>query len=127
MNIEKSIKLMKVIKEILPEHFNFDFGKPEINEVIKRLQMWEDFKKLYGYKDMFWEVQAGLPKNVSEAMDRFEEKYFPKPRIHNVIEVDVLASNHDVINELAKEIQEMNGRRFDKGKIRVVSTRWVRD
>ena len=122
-------------KEIIDklERWNFQIDKVfkcyglTIDEVIKRLQMWEDFKKLYGYKDMFWGGQGGqanFPENISKAMDNLEEKYFPK-EIHNVIEVDVLASNHDVINELAKEIEEMNGRIFDKGKIRVISTRWA--
>ena len=62
-------------------------------------------------------------------------KYCPfcgKP-IHNeteirrIIEVEVLASNKEAINELEKNIYDMNGRRFDKGKIRIVNTRWKRN
>jgi len=49
MNIDKSVKLMKVIKEILPDHFNFDFGKEEIDEVITRLHMWTAFRAKYGH------------------------------------------------------------------------------
>ncbi len=46
--------------------------------------------------------------------------------IRKTIEVEVLASNREVINELEKNIYNMNGQIFDKGKIRVVSTRWIR-
>ena len=129
MNTEKSIKLLKVVKEILPEHYNFDFGKEEIDEIIKRLQMWEDFKKR-GFNESFLKLNDDCTISkfkIDPYMDNFEQEYFQKPKIRKTIEVDVLASNKEVINELEKEIDEMNGRIFDKGKIRVVSTRWKRD
>ena len=127
MNTEKSIKLLKVIKEILPEHYNFDFGKEEIDEVIKQLQRGNNFEQIYHkVKDIIYSHNLiWLQKQMYE----LEVKYFSeeKPKIRKIIEVEVLASNREVINELEKEIDEMNGRRFDKGKIRVVSTRWVRN
>lgn len=121
MNTERSIKLMNVIKSILPEHYNFDFGKPEIDEIIKRLQMWEDFKKEYGA----YIFSPNL--TIEDMMNRLEEKYLPKPKIRKEVRVEVLAENEDVIDELAKEIEDMNGRIFSKGKIRIVTTRWERD
>ncbi len=130
MNTEKSIKLMKVIKEILPEHYNFDFGKPEIDEVIRRLQMWEDFKKKYKHNafEKLNKDECVQEKDlVGNIMDNFEKEHFHIPHIPNVIEVEVLAENRDVIDELAKEIEDMNGQQFRAGKIRVVSTRWVRE
>lgn len=123
MNTEKSIKLMKVIKSILPEHYNFDFGKPEIDEVIKRLQMWEDLKEKCG-NCVIQPIEGEL--NFNDAIREIEQKYFPEPRIRKFIEVEILAENEDVIDELAKDIEEMNSRIFDKGKIRIVTTRWER-
>ena len=76
MNTEKSIKLMNVIKSILPEHYNFDFGKPEIDEVIKRLQMWEGFKEKY--KGCYLMVSQSA-RGLSHLMEEFEKEYFPKP------------------------------------------------
>jgi len=128
MNTEKSIKLLKVIKEILPEHYNFDFGKEEIDEIIKRLQMWEEFKKERVLYEL--DIVSESPKygqyTIGYLLEKFEKEYFSK-RIFRTVEVEVEASNQEVINELAKDIEEMNGRRFDKGKIRVVNTRWARD
>ena len=65
-------------------------------------------------------------KTKGEVLD-FLENDVTEFRIRRTIEVEVLASNQEVINELAKDIEEMNGRSFDKGKIRVISTRWIRD
>lgn len=77
MNTEKSIKLMNVIKSILPEHYNFDFGKPEIDEIIKRLQMWENFKKALGSRYIHYS-NINFQKTISEAMEEFEKECFPK-------------------------------------------------
>ena len=78
MNTDKSIKLMNVIKSILPEHYNFDFGKPEIDEVIKRLQMWEDLKEKCG-NCIIEPIEGEL--NFNDAMKDIEQKYFPKIQI----------------------------------------------
>ena len=65
-------------------------------------------------------------KTKGEILDFLQDDVVEN-RIDRIIEVNVLASNKEVIDELAKDIEEMNGRSFDKGKIRVVWTRWVRD
>ena len=124
-------------KEIISklERWKFQIGKVfksyglEVDDVIKYLQMWEGFKK--------WSIKNGvgifsnnvlinLTENSEDLMDEFEKDYFAKPKIKTVIEVDVSASNQEVINELAKSIEDMNGQNFYKGKIRVVGTRWTR-
>ena len=117
MDTEKSIKLMKVIKEILPDDYSFDFGKEEIDEIIKRLQMWEDFKEKHGNE--FFHNDEKWTAKLSLLMDEFEEKYYPKSKIYRTIEVQVTASNEEVVDELSKNIEEMNGRIFNKGKITV--------
>jgi len=62
-----------------------------------------------------------------EVLD-FLENDVVENKIRKTIEVEVLASNKEVIDELAEEIEIMtSSRRFDKGNIRVISTRWVRD
>jgi hypothetical protein len=60
-------------------------------------------------------------------MEKFEQKYFSKPEIRKEIRVEVLAENEDVIDELAKGIENMNAVIFDAGKIRVVTTRWEKE
>ena len=125
MNTERSIKLMNVIKSILPEHYNFDFGKPEIDGVIKRLQMWEDFKEKY--KGCYLMVSQSA-RGLNHLMNEFEQECFPKPKIRKEVRVEVLAENEDVIDELAKDIEDMDwNRKFNKGKIRIITTRWERD
>lgn len=71
---------MNVIKAILPEHYNFDFGKPEIDEVVKRLQMWEVFKGKYGEMVGLhsYEAPVNIGGNLKELMEEFEQGYFPK-------------------------------------------------
>jgi len=129
MNIEIMIEFLKGTKYI-PANYAW-LGKHDeiIDEVIKRLRMWEDFREKYKHNafERLTDECVHEKDLVGNIMDSFEKEYFQVPHIRNVIEVDVLASNHDVIDELAKEIQDMNGRRFDKGKIRVVSTRWARE
>ena len=47
-------------------------------------------------------------------------------RVRKTIAVEVLASNEEVINELAEDIEiNANSRNFDKGTIRVVSTKLI--
>jgi len=106
MNIEKSIKLMKVIKEILPEHFNFDFGKPEINEVIKRLQMWEDFKEKYkSWKMILYNPCGKVQHNLIYLMEEFEEEYLPKNN-QNVIKLK-RNTDQEVLNYYMKKFTEV--------------------
>ena len=125
MDTKEIIKFLKGTKYI-PAHYTW-MGEENkiIDEVIKRLQMWEDFKEKYKHNafERLNDECVHEKDLVGNIMDSFEKEYFQVPHIYNVVEVDVLASSHDVIDELAKEIEEMNGRRFDKGKIRIVSTR----
>lgn len=115
---------MNVLKSILPDHYNFDFGKPEIDEVIKRLQMWEELKKRYGFYLVGGLLDSYGNVKIEDFMNKVEQSHFPKPKIRKEIRVEVLAENENVIDELAKDIEDMNGRIFHKGKIRVVTTRW---
>ena len=96
----------------------------KIDCIIKRLQMWEDFKKKY--KGCYLMVSQSA-RGLNHLMEEFEKEYFHIPRIRKTVEVEVLAENEDVIDELAKEIEDMNGRIFNKGKIRIVTTQWERD
>jgi len=57
-------------------------------------------------------------------MDNFEQKYTDYPKIRKTIEVEILASNREVINEIEKNINDMNGIIFNKGAARIISTRW---
>ena len=101
----------------------------KIDCIIKRLQMWEDFKEKYGncvFKPLD-DRPAVLEDLLNNIMYEFEQEYFPKPKIRKEVRIEVLAENEDVIDELAKEIEDMNGRIFDKGKIRIVTTRWERN
>ena len=69
--------------------------------------------------------QAKILRNT--LMDTIEQEYFPK-RINRIIEVEVEASNIEVIDELATEIRDVaNSQSHRKGKIGVINTRWVRD
>jgi hypothetical protein len=47
----------------------------------------------------------------------FLENDIAENRFRRTIEIEVRASNMEVIDEMAKDIEEMNGRRFNKGKI----------
>lgn len=51
-----------------------------------------------------------------EVLD-FLENDVNEKRFRRTIEIEVLASNMKVIDEMAKDIEEMNGRSFNKGKI----------
>ena len=114
MNTEKSIKLLKVIKDILPEHYNFDFGKPEIDEVINRLQMWEDLKSKYGtfYRD----TEEG--RCLGEMMGIMEYQNFSKSIKRTVtfnIELNNIDLQTDVIMGIRKCINNIEGVKIPKG------------
>lgn len=70
-----------------------------------------------------------LPKDTKKFDDEkgkvldFLESDVVENEIKKTIKVEVLASNSEVINELEEEIEDMNARRFEKGKIRIVSIR----
>lgn len=76
-----------------------------INCIIKRLQMWEDFKKRYGIHCM--KIIEKLDKegrikghgniNLFETMNDFEEKYFSK-LIKKKLIVDIEAKDQNMIN-----------------------------
>jgi len=131
MNIGIMIDFLKGKKYIPANYTWMGENNKIIDEVIERLQMWEGFKKQCRkgrlYIDVLCQHGESAGFSIGDEMDNFEEKYLSKPRIRKTIEVEVLASNREVINELEKEIDEMNGRIFDKGEIRVVSTRWARE
>lgn len=56
----------------------------------------------------------------------FLESDVVENKVRKTIAVEVLASNKEVINELAEEIEiNANSRNFDKGTIRVVSTKLI--
>jgi len=100
-----------------------------IEDIIKRLQMWEDFKR-EGLSERFIKLNNDCTTSsfkIGTYMDEFEQVYFSKPKIRKEVKVEVLAENEDVIDELAKGIEDMNGQNFSKGKIRVVTTRWEKD
>jgi len=64
---------------------------------------------------------------IESTFNAIKDKYFPK-MINRVIEVDVSASNQEVINELAEDISNMaNSQSHRKGKIRVINLRWDRN
>ena len=136
MSTEKSIKWLKkrridddILKSMIYYNTPFKAWNEQIDEIINRLQMWDEFKKR-GFNERFLKLNDDCTMSkfkIDTYMDNFEEKYISKPDIRRTIEVEVLASNREVINELEKEIDEMNGRIFNKGKIRIVSTRWARD
>jgi len=135
MDTKECIEVLKSMKNgNVPSSYS-EFCKEyndKIDEVIKRLQMWEDFKKQCKkgrlYIDVHCEHGESAGFSIKDEMDNFEQKCFPKPEIRKTIEVEVLASNREVINELEKEIFDMaNGQSHHKGKIKVVSTRWARE
>jgi len=128
MGIKEDIEILRGMKDgNVPSSYS-EFCKEynnKLDKIIKRLQMREDFKKEYGEYRIDCEDMDDI--KVGKAMDDFEEKYFSK-RINRIIEVEVEASNMEVIDELAKDIQDMaNGQSHRKGKIGVINTRWVRD
>ena len=66
--------------------------------------------------------------DILNVLEQYESQGHFSKRINRIIEVEVEASNMEVIDELAKDISDMaNGQSYRKGKIGVVSTRWVRD
>jgi hypothetical protein len=61
-----------------------------------------------------------------EVLD-FLESDVVENKIKKTIEVKVLASNEEVVAELAEEIEiNANSKNFDRGIIRVVSTHWAK-
>ena len=130
MDIEIMIDCLKGKKYIPANYAWMGENNKIIDEIIKRLQMWEDFKKKYkgcNFIEHIKDVDCSNWKQLNYVMNEFEEKYLSKPKIRKSVEVEVLAENEEVIDELAKEIEDMNGQIFRKGKISVVSTRWIRD
>ena len=120
MDTEETILALKNMEK---EHL--DYESQSIHQAIELLKEGEKYeaivkeiKSIVSSHTLIW-----LEKKIKE----IEEKYFSK-KINRIIEVEVEASNKEVIDELAQDISDMaNGQSHRKGKIRVISTRWVRD
>ena len=120
MDTEETIHALKEL-----EKAKFNYQSQSIHRAIELLKEGEKYKiilkeikSIISSHSLIW-----LVKRIKE----IEEKYFSK-RINRIIEVEVEASNKEVIDELAKDISDMaNGQSHHKGKIGVVNTRWVRD
>jgi len=139
MSTKECIDFLKVQKKESGSNEYLKIFNGKIDEIIERLQigerfvnllergqkfekMWEELKSKYG--TFFRDTEER--RCLGEMMSLMEHEYFPK-EIRKSIEVEVLASNKEVIDELAKDIEDMGwDRKFNKGTIRVVSTRWVR-
>jgi hypothetical protein len=103
----------------------------KLDDAIELIKRGERFEKMWKelYRDFIRNKEERNISGYSYMVDmrNIKQKYFPKPKIRKEIRVEVLAENEEVIDELAKDIENMNGVIFDAGKIRVVATRWEKE
>ena len=78
MDSKKCIEFLENAKTIYfsPRDIEKEYWD-KIDEIIKRLQMWEDFKKALGRRYIHYSL-INFQKTISEAMEEFEKECFPK-------------------------------------------------
>ncbi len=76
MNTKECIEFLTFQKKESGFKESIEKFNKKIDEIIKRLQMWEEFKENNG---SVWGYGKG--KYISELMSGFEEKYFPKKEL----------------------------------------------
>lgn len=73
MDMKECIEFLKNKKYIPANYAWMGENNKIIDEIIKRLQIWEDFKEGYGF---VWSCEKGA--EVRTLMDKFEKRYFLK-------------------------------------------------
>lgn len=87
MNTKECIEYLNYLK-----NYSGNYRKKELDEVIERIKMWEEFKE--GYR----------------LMNEFEEKYFQiKNKKKIEIEMELEKESDELVNKIKDYIKEING------------------
>lgn len=97
MNTQECIEFLEEGTDFTAPEFRYSDYRDKINEVIKRLQMWEEFKSSYG-DDYYTKESEKWWDRLSTIMDEFENKRFPK-KINKKIEIEFEADNKEQIKK----------------------------